>query len=521
MFIRIVRFDVNQRHVEIKGDRQSLDLSSVFCGHEEKRGVWSLPWSPLAVEGYLEELRRRNIKVIRSSAFNNWLDQEIALREGIKLADRTNDPGDTRFYRHQMAFASRTQVAPDQYDASEVGTGKSVSALAAVRKNNARTVMIVCPKVIQHQWQKYVEDWTDLCPIVFGGSSRASKEEILRNLQDRKNYALIITWGSLPRYTSLLENLDWDAIICDEFHMARNRKTKRFEALMKLSAPSKIALSGTPFEHSAADVWTFLAWIDRRYKRSGYWRFAHQAANVTHDRWADVWTVEGIRNPDIFADIMSPYMRRLELQQLEDIPDIVWEFVPIELTPEHYALYSSLAQSYIRTEHPITTAFRLRRMTVDPRLEGFAWSDDLPKLQYLEDISKGTSHLLVYATLLDILRRGQEQTDGLWLTGEVKDRESVVEKFEVGGTLCMTVQMGIGLDFPFCDHIYILDAPWSAIQFTQAIGRIRRLGGGKSVVIYPYAVGTIDERIAEVLDNKTELSRIALEKLIVDHVEGL
>lgn len=520
MMRRVVKLDVNPRYVSVVGDRHSLDMSMPFCGHEEKKGTYSLPWSPLAVEGYIRELERKNIKIVRTPAFDDWLSQEKLLREEINRANVVAKPEGTLLYQHQVSFAARMDAVPSQYDASSTGSGKSISALAAIDYFRARQVLIVCPKVVQHQWRNYLEKWSDLRPVVFGEGSREDRKKLLRSLRKDVGFAVIMAWGSLPRYVDLLKRLDWEAIVCDEFHMARNRGTQRFEALMKIPAPLRIALSGTPIEASAADVWTFLRWTDRRY--TSYWRFAHHAANVTHDRWSDVWDVEGIRNEEIFGDIMSPYMRRLELDQLEDIPDIVWEFVPLELDLKHRQIYNRVAYTSARQEHPLALLNRLRRLTVDPGLEGETYSGVLPKLEYLEMLSKELDHLLVYSTLINILRKGQERTGGLWLTGEVTDREAVVKRFEEGGgTLCMTSQMGIGLDFPYCDHVYMLDAPWSYTQFTQAIGRIRRLGGGKSVIIFPYAMGTIDERVVEVLEEKREISQRAMEQLVIEHVEML
>lgn len=536
MMRKIVSVEVTPRFIQVRGDRHSLDLAMPHCGVFIGETTVGLPFSPLAVRRFIGDCERQGIKVALHERTERWLSYMDALHERIRLADGAEERDG--LYQHQAAFAERSLVEPFQYATDETGSGKSISALAAINLHRALNVLIVCPNIVKWQWWGYVRDWTSLEPLVFDGSGRKEKERFLKEHRRDWGTALIVSWDSLRLYYDLLSEYRLDAIIADECHFAKNKNAIRTQALTGapgkngrvrfrgLHAPLKIALSGTPFETSAADLWAIIYWgTDVRKTGAGYtayWRFADFFTNLTKNPFAETFVPKGVRNDEILVDAFKPWMRRVGLDQIKDMPPIQWQLVPLRMTKEHEKVYKAEARR-LTLENPLATLSQLRQLAFDPALLGIQMREESVKVEAVRELLRGLPHVVVFSSLKNVLFRALREAPGLRLTGDTSQsaRQTIVEKFKRERTrLYMTTQMGIGLDFPSCSHALFLDLPWSHTQFVQSLGRIRRLQSSSTVVTVPLVMGTIEERIYDVLSDKREISERVLAQLISEHLRS-
>jgi SNF2 family DNA or RNA helicase len=71
---------------------------------------------------------------------------------------------------------------------------------------------------------------------------------------------------------------------------------------------------------------------------------------------------------------------------------------------------------------------------------------------------------------------------------------------------------GTGLTLTAADHVFLVDPWWNPSVEAQAADRVHRIGQDKPVFIYRLvALGTVEERILKLQDQKRALVEAALE----------
>ena len=96
------------------------------------------------------------------------------------------------------------------------------------------------------------------------------------------------------------------------------------------------------------------------------------------------------------------------------------------------------------------------------------------------------------------------------MTGEVKNRQELVEKFQTDNrykAFVMTLKTGgVGLNLVAADTIFIYDPWWNKTVENQAIDRAYRLGQDKTVFAYKMIMrNTIEEKILKLQEMKSKL----------------
>jgi SNF2 family DNA or RNA helicase len=91
-----------------------------------------------------------------------------------------------------------------------------------------------------------------------------------------------------------------------------------------------------------------------------------------------------------------------------------------------------------------------------------------------------------------------------------KRREGVIEQFK-NDPRCSVILMSygagsVGLNLQFCEYVFLFDRWWNPAIEDQAINRAHRIGAkGAVTVTRMLAMNTIEQRIANVLDQKREM----------------
>ncbi|MCH5377731.1 MAG: SWF/SNF helicase family protein [Planctomycetes bacterium] len=91
-----------------------------------------------------------------------------------------------------------------------------------------------------------------------------------------------------------------------------------------------------------------------------------------------------------------------------------------------------------------------------------------------------------------------------------KQREGVIERFKNDPSkhvILMSYGAGsVGLNLQFCRYVFLFDRWWNPAIEDQAINRAHRIGvAGSVTVTRMLTVGTIEERINQILEEKREL----------------
>ena len=410
--------------------------------------------------------------------------------------------------------------------ADDMGLGKTVQALAWIewlreREPDAGPVLVVCPASVVHNWQRESERFTpDLKVLVL-----ASGEErhVLR--KEVPQHDLVITnYALLRRDVEHWQKIPLRAAILDEAQNVKNPNTAVARAAFSLNAPKRLALTGTPIENRALDLWSILEFVNPGYlgRRSEF--------IARYDRPdSPPWTRR------LLAARLRPVLiRRLKEQVAPDLPDRIEERQECELTPGQRRLYlaelvrgremvSRLSKAPGGlNEHRIEVLAlltRLRQICCHPALVGGRADLGSGKFdalfELLEPLLAEGRKVLVFSQFVELLkllgaemkRRGMRYH---LLTGATTNRERVVRGFEDDPLPCTFLISlkagGTGLNLVAAQYVVVFDPWWNPAVEAQAIDRTHRIGQTRTVIAYRLmARGTVEEKIWELQQRKQAL----------------
>lgn len=327
-------------------------------------------------------------------------------------------------------------------------------------------------------------------------------------------------------------------IVLDEAHMCKGWNSHRGLNLLELDSERKMALTGSLIMNNPLDAFIPLAWLgfeqkSKRKGKSGITKFKEMFCIMDPDL---NHRVIGFRNLDILQqEIMTHALRRTkDLLQLPE-KNIINEYLTMDEGQEKF--YNILADSVKRNSSNKEKAIqmcdkieldnsnllaiitRLRQATTCP-LNLTSLNINSVKLEraieLTNEIVSSGEKVVIFSSFkepLYELEKRLEEYKPLIGTGDISDQEfsDNIDKFQNNsenkvflGTLS---KCGTGITLTSASYMIMLDEPWTYALYLQACDRIHRIGTKKPVFIYNLICeGTIDAKIAEIIDQKRALS---------------
>jgi SNF2 family DNA or RNA helicase len=321
----------------------------------------------------------------------------------------------------------------------------------------------------------------------------------------------------------LLEKNNFRYAILDEAQMIKNPQAKVTQACLAINAKFRLALSGTPIENSAIDLWTIF-----RFLMPG---LLGSKKELEAELLKDAQKTFGL----IRRQIAPFIIRRMKQDVAKELPPKIQAEVPCILNQEQKKAYKILVEQGIldhgenlneAVKHSPTHVFslltRLRQTCCDLRL--------LPNhkeiiengtkgtllIQKLSDLSKNGSKAIVFSqftSFLSIIEKSiKTEVPDLQvykLTGTTRDRTKPVKTFQEtekpAVILASLKAAGLGVTLTAADYVFLMDPWWNPAVEEQAIDRAHRIGRSKPIFIYRFiAQGTIEERVRELQQDKKE-----------------
>ncbi|MDY0987011.1 DEAD/DEAH box helicase [Flavobacterium sp. CFBP9031] len=365
---------------------------------------------------------------------------------------------------------------------------------------------------------------------------------------DRKSLAsrinstdLIFTsYSIIHRDISILEKYDFRYLILDESQYIKNKNSKIFKAINKISTGHKIALSGTPIENSLDDLWSQMQFINPEILGS-YAFFMENFKNP----------IEKKQNEEVLAELknlIQPYiLRRTKEQVLKDLPELTEQIYYCDMDPEQEKLYEkekSKARNFLlKTDGSpdkisiINTLMKLRQLSNHPKMVDADSEIDSGKYiavtNYLESLVKGKQKAIIFSSFVTNLSFytdwcKENKIDFCEITGETPadKREQQVKLFqEKENPLLFFISLkagGVGLNITKASYVLFLDPWWNPFAEKQGVGRAHRIGQMNKVnVIRFISKNTVEEKIIKLQENKKLLSDSLLEESYInDEIEG-
>jgi SNF2 family DNA or RNA helicase len=437
----------------------------------------------------------------------------------IKLEDRLNyllqpslesllSEGDLTFpcrpYPYQfegMAFLYPRHAA---ILADEMGLGKTMQAITAIRlllrRLEARSVLLVCPKPLVTNWQREFQQWAPEVPVMVieGDQAKRAWQWTLPDVPLRiANYEILV------RDREIFENrsaAQFDLVLLDESQRIKNRSGTTSQVVRSISRKRSWALTGTPVENSTDDlvgIFEFLA--------------------------------PGYLSPDMkprkMGRTVSDYiLRRTKDQVLADLPPKLLHDEHLDLTPEQFETYRLAEDEGVfrltemgvsaTIQHVFELVLRLKQIcNFDPATGA---SSKLERLEAdLEEIAQSGRKAIIFSqwvTAIQKLSRHLARFGPLEYHGRIptKQRDSIIERFRSDDSSHVMLMSygagGVGLNLQFANYVFLFDRWWNPAVEDQAINRAHRIGIDGPVYVTRYLIlNTIEERIDHILQEKREL----------------
>ncbi len=417
--------------------------------------------------------------------------------------------------------------------ADDMGLGKTIQMLAILLKDKEdgieKPTLLICPTSVVGNWKREAERFAPgLQVMVHHGTNRKKKEFLTEALE---HDLVISTYALTHRDEDIISQVEWNGIVLDEAQNIKNSFTKQSQAVRRLNANYRVALTGTPVENRLSELWSIMEFLNPGYLGSA--EDFRRSFALPIERYSDKEAGARLRN------IVSPFiLRRLKTDPaiIKDLPDKIETKVHCNLTKEQATLYEAMVKEMLRKIEDsegierkgmvLSALVRLKQICNHPAQflgDGSSLPGRSGKLsritEMLEEVlAEGDSALVFtqFAEMGNMLKAHLQQVFGqeaLFLHGEIsqKQRDKMVIRFsENNGPRIFILSLkagGVGLNLTRASHVFHYDRWWNPAVENQATDRAFRIGQTKNVQVHKFICdGTLEERIDEMIEDKRALA---------------
>jgi len=421
--------------------------------------------------------------------------------------------------------------------ADDMGLGKTAQVLALlVAERSSPTgdasgpTLVVCPMSVVENWRREAERFApDLAVHVHHGGDRLGAEDLAATAAGAD--LVITTYGLVARDIEALSTIDWGRLVLDEAQNIKNSAARQAQAVRRIRAPRRIALTGTPVENRLAELWSIMEVLNPGLLGSA--NAFRQRFAVPIERYGDDDAAGRLRRAT------APFiLRRLKSDRtiIADLPEKLEMTVYCTLTREQATLYQAVVDEMLeriessegieRRGLVLATMLRLKQVCNHPAqmlADGSPLAGRSGKLERVEEIleevlAEGDRALLftqfaAFGALLRTHLRDRFGREVLYLHGGTRkaDRDAMVAQFQGDdgpSLLILSLKAGgTGLNLTAANHVIHVDRWWNPAVEDQATDRAYRIGQRQDVQVRKLVcAGTIEERIAALLESKRALA---------------
>ena len=324
-------------------------------------------------------------------------------------------------------------------------------------------------------------------------------------------------------------------VVADEAQHVKNPYSATAKQLRTIGARARVALTGTPVENNLSELWAILDWTTPGLLgRLGTFRTRYAQA------------VEGGSDPAA-AERLGQLVRPFLLRRRKSDPGIAPELPPktetdraVSLTAEQAGLYEAVvretlaeisgADGIARTRSDRQAAHRAQADLQPPRAvpqggraadrwaapaSWNSWTSCSTRSSpRARACSSSRSTCRWRASSSSTWRRAASPTQFLHGGTPVAAREAMVQRFQDGEVPVFLLSLkaaGTGLNLTRAEHVVHYDRWWNPAVEAQATDRAYRIGQTQPVQVHRLiAEGTIEDRIADMLQRKQELADAVL-----------
>lgn len=419
--------------------------------------------------------------------------------------------------------------------ADDMGLGKTLQTIACIEhffstySQPAPTLIVVTTSLLGNWKSEFVRFAPDRRVITLHGSQRDDLRETIQPTD-----VILTTYSTLARDLAWHLRQSYSLAVIDEASLIRNPDTDHSKAVAKINATYRIALTGTPVENSARDLWSIFRFIQpgwlgtRKDFQDRYETPLH--APETRPQTATLLRLK-----------TSPFvLRRTKTEVAPDIPSkiVIDEFCTLsrdqlstyrEIQKQGLQLIDQIrasGQTAAARMQSLTTLLRLRQSCCDLALFESEKLRELPiprrsaKLERMLEITEASiaagSRLLVFSQfqkqLIEIETALRDaHVSSIRLDGQTRDRQALVDQFQSpDGPSVFLISLkagGYGLNLTAADVVVHFDPWWNPAAEDQATDRAHRIGQTKPVTVFRLLTrDTVEEKVIRLQSTKKALA---------------
>lgn len=404
--------------------------------------------------------------------------------------------------------------------ADDMGLGKTLQAIALISKTHEekkKRSMVIMPKSLIFNWESEIKKFAPNLKIaVYYGINR--ELSILK-----KADVVLTTYGTIRNDIENLLKEKFDLLVLDESQNIKNINSQTTKAVLLLNAEKRVALSGTPVENNLLELYSLFRFLNP--EMFGTVQSFTNNYIIPIQKYSDTSTIEELRKK-----IYPFLLRRVKKEVLADLPDKIEKLVYVDMNEEHRKYYEekrkyyySLLENNTSSQGTFDKFFvlqainELRHIVSSPELDNnkIISSKKEVLIENVIEAIENDHKVLIFVNYLSSIESicnslKENKIKFLKMTGQTKDRQSLVDKFQSDNrykVFVMTLKTGgVGLNLVSADTIFIYDPWWNKTVENQAIDRAYRLGQDKTVFAYKMIMrNTIEEKILKLQEIKDKL----------------
>ncbi|KAF3760812.1 hypothetical protein M406DRAFT_226012, partial [Cryphonectria parasitica EP155] len=196
---------------------------------------------PASIAQYLRDYQVEGVK---------FLHERFVYQRGAILGD-------------DMGLGKTVQVAAFLTAAfGKTGDERDAKRLRKMRRDPSRwypRVLVVCLGSLIPNWKSELKRWGWWRIDVYHDSG---KEDALRAARAGAIEIMLTTYTTYAKNEDKVNSVEWDAVIADECHLIKDRRTSTTKAMNRINALCRIGLTGTAIQNKYEEFWTLLNWTN-------------------------------------------------------------------------------------------------------------------------------------------------------------------------------------------------------------------------------------------------------------------
>ena len=427
--------------------------------------------------------------------------------------------------------------------ADDMGLGKTIQMIALILHERSIATecvdptILVVPMSVIGNWVKEFEKFAPSLKIqVHHGVDRPQGDAFINATDDAD--VVVTTYALVHRDNEFITKVKWGRVVLDEAQFVKNPAAKQSISVRSLKVPRRVAMTGTPVENRLSELWSIMDFLNPKYLGSpGAFR---KKFALPIERHRDQIKMEKLRT------MVRPFiLRRVKTDPtvVSDLPEKLESKEWCSLTSEQASLYEAcVKQMLTNVEHAegihrrglvLATLIKLKQICnhpaqmlkdtdpqfgkiIDPGRSGKC----VRLLEQLDELLSEGDQALIFTQfrqmghILSNMLKHELGKEVLFLHGGTSQgkRQKMIDDFQeaTGKNPILLLSLkagGVGLNLTAATHVFHFDRWWNPAVENQATDRAYRIGQTRTVQVHKYIVrGTLEERIDEMIENKTELA---------------